>query len=329
MTSKALPRVHIIVLGGTITMMPEPQGGFVPTLSGDDLIASVPSLADIADLTVETPFLVPGSSLSFDNIRAVSQRIAAVLEEGADGIVIVQGTDTIDETAFLFELAYHGEIPLVVTGAMRGASAAGADGPANLLAAVTTASSEEARGLGTLVVLNDEIHAARFVEKSHKALPSAFASPSAGPLGAVIENQVRILVRPDRLPTLGPMPELKRIAIIKLGLGDDGDLIQCAIDLGYAGLVIEGMGAGHVPAAVLPALEAVAGSIPIVLTSRVPAGPVFENSYGFAGSEKDLRQRGLIPAGALTATKARLLLAFLVANEHSDATITSVFRRYR
>lgn len=328
MTIASLPRVHVIVLGGTITMMPETQGGIVPALDGAMLVAAVPRLADIAAITVETPLLVPGASLSFAQLRQVSQRIAAAIATGAQGVVVVQGTDTIDETAFLLGLAHAEGAPLVVTGAMRGAAAPGADGPANLLAAISVAAAETARGLGALVVLNDEIHAAALVEKSHKGLPSAFTSPSAGPLGAVIEERVRILLRPQRPESLGDMPVLARVAMLKPGLGDEGDLIGAAAALGYAGLVIEGMGAGHVPAALLPALAALPATLPVVLASRVPAGPVFENTYGFAGSERDLIARRLIPAGLLSAPKARLLLAFLVAQGCDHADITQVFRRY-
>ena len=328
MTIASLPRVHVIVLGGTITMMPETQGGIVPALDGAMLVAAVPRLADIAAITVETPLLVPGASLSFAQLRQVSQRIAAAIATGAQGVVVVQGTDTIDETAFLLGLAHAEGAPLVVTGAMRGAAAPGADGPANLLAAISVAAAETARGLGALVVLNDEIHAAALVEKSHKGLPSAFTSPSAGPLGAVIEERVRILLRPQRPESLGDMPVLARVAMLKPGLGDEGDLIGAAAALGYAGLVIEGMGAGHVPAALLPALAALPATLPVVLASRVPAGPVFENTYGFAGSERDLIARRLIPAGLLSAPKARLLLAFLVAQGCDHAAIAQVFRRY-
>ncbi len=328
-TPTTLPRVHMIVLGGTITMMPQPSQGIVPKLSGADLVAAVPALAEVATISVETPFLIPGASISLSQLRGVSQLAQAAIENGASGVVVVQGTDTIDETAFALDLAHDGDAPIVVTGAMRGADAPGADGPANLLAAVLTACSAAARGLGALVVLNDEIHAARFVEKSHKALVSAFTSPAAAPLGTIIEGAVRIALRPDRLPLLGAIPEFERVAIVKLGLGDDGTLIEAAAECGFAGLVIEGMGAGHVPAAAIPALENVGKQLPLVLASRVPSGPIFERTYGFAGSELDLLSRGLVPAGSLSATKARLLLGFLLGQGRDRVAIADIFRLYR
>jgi L-asparaginase len=304
--------IHVVALGGTITMVSRGEGGIVPTLTGADLLRAVPGLEGIARLTVETPFMAPGASLSFAQLRAAGETIARALAEGADGVVVVQGTDTIEETAFLFDLGHSRAEPVVVTGAMRGAEAPGADGPGNLLAAVATAGSRAARDLGVLVVLNDEIHAARFVSKAHSGPPSAFASPGAGPLGRVIEGAAQIGLVPTRRESLGSMPELPRVAVVKLGLGDDGEMIGLAMASGCAGLVIEGMGVGHVPEAALAAIDSAVAEVPVVLATRVPAGPIFERTYGFAGSERDLIARGLIPAGILPAHKARLLLAYLL-----------------
>ncbi|WP_248305178.1 asparaginase [Devosia sp. 1566] len=323
------PRVHVIVLGGTITMMPRPEGGIVPALEGADLIRAVPGLDRVAEVSVETPFLVPGASLTFDNLLEVVRRAEAALAAGAIGVVIAQGTDTIDETAFLLDLAHEGQAPVVVTGAMRGADAPGADGPANLLAAVLVAASEAARGLGALVVLNDEIHAARFVEKGHKALPSAFISPSAAAVGLVAEGEVHIAFRPARLPHLNGIPQLARVAIVKLALGDDGDLVRAASDLGYAGIVVEAMGAGHVPGAAVPALAQAAGRMPVVLASRVPGGAIFQQTYGFPGSERDLLGHGLVAGGTLSPPKARLLLAALIGQGGEPMKIAERFRLYR
>lgn len=144
----SIPHVHVVVLGGTMTMSAQPGGGIAPTLSGDDLLADVPSIRRSARLSVETPFLVPGASLSFAHLRTVSERVSLALAQGARGVVVVQGTDTIEETAFLLDLAHGHDRPVVITGAMRGAEAPGADGPANLLAAVLVAGSERAGGLG-------------------------------------------------------------------------------------------------------------------------------------------------------------------------------------
>lgn len=325
------PKVHIIVLGGTITMAPQSTGGIAPSITGAELVAAVPALAEAAAISVATPFLVPGASLSFAQMRQVEELVHQALDEGAHGVVVVQGTDTIDETAFLLDLPYRRAGPLVVTGAMRGANAAGADGNANLLAAVTVAACAEARDLGVLVVLNDEIHAARFVAKQHKALPSSFASPGFGPVGHVIEGEARIALRPARIDAgLGrPVPEAAPIALVSVGLGDDDRMIGAIQGLGYKGLVIEATGAGHLPGRLVAACEQVARDMPVVLASRVPGGPIFARTYGFPGSEIDLLGRGLIGAGLLSAHKARLLLSLLVGAGRDAAAIASAFAAFR
>ncbi|WP_417578584.1 asparaginase domain-containing protein [Pelagibacterium sp.] len=215
---------------------------------------------------------------------------------------------------------------VVVTGAMRGADAPGADGPANLVAAIRTASAPAARGLGVLVVLNDEIHSARRVEKMHTALPSAFTSPGSGPLGLVAENEAVISTMPVRKPVLAPLlPAFAPVAMVKVGLGDDGRAFGHVESAGYRGLVLEAIGAGHVPADVLSPLSSLAERMPVILTTRVAAGPVFTSTYGFPGSEISLIAAGLIPSGHLRAPKARLLLSVLIGNGWTREQIRESF----
>ena len=217
------------------------------------------------------------------NLVEVARVIGEGFASGFDGAVVIQGTDTIEESAFLLDLLVDSDKPVVVTGAMRGADAPGADGPANLLSAAIVAASPESRGLGTLVVLNYDIHAARFVQKSHTALPSAFLSPLVGSIGTLIERQPRFYVRVKRNPNLSavagpPAP----VALVKVAMGDDGRLLGSLPGLGYAGVVIEGMGAGHVLADVAPIVGDLAAKIPVVLASRAMTGPVFTHTYGLS-----------------------------------------------
>ena len=326
----AQPRILVLSLGGTITMLPGEAGGIAPKLGAEDLVAAVPALADIAEVVAHSLFRLPSPSLSPANLVEVAQRIEEAFARDFTGAVVVQGTDTIEESAFLLDLLLGGDQPVVVTGAMGGADAPGADGPANLLAAVRTAASAEARGLGTLVVLNHEIHAARFVRKAHTALPSAFASPLVGPIGVVAEGRPRIHVRPPRLPGLpsygGPPCH---VALLHWAMGEDGRLLEVLPRLGYAGAVIEGMGAGHVPAEAAPLLGELAARMPVVLASRCLAGPVFTSTYGYAGGEIDLLGRGLIPAGILSGLKARLLLGLALRNRRGQACAAAAFTPYQ
>jgi L-asparaginase len=205
---------------------------------------------------------------------------------------------------------------------MRNPTMAGADGPANILAAVRVALSSRARGLGCVVVFNDQIHAARWVQKTHTGSTAAFASPGHGPLGEVVEGHVRIPVGIRyRSPALHPDPAREvRVGVAAIVLGDDGSLIE-AIGAQVDGLVVAAFGVGHVPAGVVPVLAGLAERIPVVLASRIGAGPVHDSTYAFPGSERDLLARGLINAGYLDPLKARILLHLLLA---SGADLTRI-----
>ncbi|CAA0111016.1 L-asparaginase 2 [Starkeya nomas] len=325
------PRLLVLSLGGTITMTASAAGGITPTLGAADLVAAVPGLEAVAEIEARSPLKVGSVSLTPENIAEVAQDIRTAFNAGFDGAVVIQGTDTIEETAFILDLLVRDERPVVVTGAMRGAQQPGADGPANLLSAALVAASDAARGLGTLVVLNDEIHAARFARKAHTALASAFISDTGGPLGLVAEGRARILARvvPPATPALVAAPGgLPPVALIKIAMGDDGRLLRAVPDLGFAGLVIEGAGAGHVPGAIAGAVGEVAARLPVLLASRTLAGPAFERTYGYPGSEIDLIGRGVIPAGLLNGLKARLLLAFALHAGWEPETIRAAIAAY-
>ena len=318
-----LPKVLAVSLGGTITMTQGGSAGIVPTLTAADLIRSVPGIEQVAELEAISPMRLASASLPVDDLIALAamlrERLAACADDAnaVDGAVVIQGTDTIEETAYLLGLLVGGDKPVVVTGAMRGPQAPGADGPANLLAATIVAASPAAAGLGALVVLNDQVHAARYVRKAHTALTSAFASPLAGPVGLVAEGRLSVFLRPPRTePILMPAGWREKpdapVALIRMALGDDGRLLKALPGLGYRGVVVEGMGAGHVPQDVAPLLGELATAMPVVLATRVHAGPAFTRTYGYPGSEIDLLARGLIPGGAIGGLKARILLTLLL-----------------
>ncbi len=321
------PVVAVFTLGGTIAMKPAEGGGAVPTLSASDLLAAIPGLVEAnIELEVRDVANKPGASLSFADVLGIADAIAVAMDEGWAGAVVVQGTDTIEETAYLLDLLIPSNLPVVVTGAMRNPSLAGADGSANVLAAIRVAASESARGLGALVVLNDQIHAARWVQKTHTASTAAFASPGFGPLGHVIEGRVDLPVRlRQRSPVVGRVrPQNVRVGLMTITLGDDGVLID-AVSEYVDGLVIAALGVGHVPAGIVATLAKIAARIPVVLSSRIGVGPVHQRTYSFPGSETDLLARGLISAGYLAPVKARLLLHLLIASGADSAHIVETF----
>lgn len=319
------PIVSVLALGGTIAMTRSQEGGVVPTLTGEMLVAAVPGLETLAQIDAQSFRQLPGAHLGFDDLEALADHIQALRDEGRQGIVITQGTDTIEETAFALDRLLDLDIPVIVTGAMRNPTIAGADGPANLLAAVQVAISEQARGKGCLVVMNDEVHAARFVQKTHTSSPSAFSSPSSGRIGWVSEGRVIFCFNLERKPPVSASAQVRtaRVALATIALGDDGEQVNALAAAGFDGMVVEATGGGHVPPAVADALESAAKRMPVVLASRTGAGNTLGDTYGFPGSEIDLQRRGLIRAGWLDGLKAKILLTLLLRRGVNDPEAVS------
>lgn len=321
-----LPEVAVFSLGGTIASTnpggAAHSGGVTPRLGARELVDAVPQLSEVARLETVAFRQVASGDLTFADLVALAAEIDARFDSGVAGAVVTQGTDTIEETAFALDLLVRGSRPVVVTGAMRNPTLAGPDGPANLLAAVQVAAAPKAAGMGALVAFNDEIHAARFVRKTHTSSPATFRSETAGSIGWVVEGRVRIAFQVRPFPFRASVvhgEDVPPVALIGCALGDDARLIEQVQAVGYAGLVIQGFGGGHVPSHVVPALEKLAAEIPVVLASRTGAGESLTSTYGFPGSERDLLSRGLISGGFLNGPKARVLLSLALAGGGPDA----------
>jgi L-asparaginase len=327
----AFPRVTVLSLGGTISSTETGNdGGVVPSLTGEALIEDVPEISEVAEVSAGSFRQVPGSELTLDDLIELSAEIKGRIDEGTKGVVVTQGTDTIEETAFVLDLLVNEDAPVVVTGAMRNPTLPGAEGPSNLLASVRVAASDVARGLGAVVVMNDEIHAARFVQKTHTSNPATFRSPLTGPMGYLSEDNVRTLTRPvgRHHVVLTEETQDRPVALCTVTLGDDGRLLPTIRRAGYEGLVVEAFGVGHVHSAMAEPLGDLAGEMPVVLASRTGGGEVHRNTYGFTGSESDLLERGLIGAGMLDGPKARLFLSLLLRSGASKEEVAGAFDRW-
>lgn len=340
--SDGRPRIKVYALGGTIAMVAGPQGA-VPGLTGEALVAAVGGLDQIAQVDAETFSIVASPNISVGAIIELGRRIREDAAGGRwDGIVITQGTDTIEETSFLLDLLLANlRIPVIVTGAMRNPRLASPDGPGNILAAVRVASwisvQQSARQFGVLVVINDTIHAASTVLKANSHRLDAFSSPTSGPVGVVIEGRTLIYSRPNRRSVLAAGEHLKSplldgsvpVALISTTIGDTGWLLEAiagGLDEGHhRGLVLEAMGGGHLPERLVASVASIAERLPVVITSRTGNGALLLDTYAYAGSETDLRDKGLISAGWLPSLKAAGLLELLLRAEASETEIRSLF----
>src|ERR687896_1025777 len=252
-------------------------------------------------------------------------RAAAAEADAGRGVVVTHGTDTLEEVALLCDLVYAGEAPVVFTGAMRPASALGADGPANLYDAVVVAGASGAEGLGVLVSFAGAVHAARAVRKADSTAPDAFASPRLGPIGRVQEGRAWMARRVERFPPV-PVASLDAVVhIVPAALGADGSLVDAALEAVADGLVGVVLGAGHTPPPLLAALKRAAARVPVVVTVRPERGSILRGTYAFEGAERDLRTGPLICAAALAPAAARIKLMACLGAGYARGAIAGAF----
>jgi L-asparaginase len=308
-----VPQVAVVFTGGTISMRHDPDaGGNVPVLGGTDLLASVPGLAGIAEVVVIDRGLKPASHFDFADVFGISAAVEDALGDPAvDGAVVVQGTDTIEETAFFLDLLHHGSKPVVVTGAMRSASAADYDGPANIRNAVRVAASAEvgAAAIGVVVGLAGTIEPADDATKTHASAFDTFRSLNTGPLGRVDGERVVLERLRGRRRGVATTRAADRVFLVTATVATDGTPIDALLAAGADGFVVAATGAGNTSPLLLAAAErAMAAGLPVVVTTRCPAGAA-SGDYAFPGGGATWRRAGALAAGHLGGPKARIALA--------------------
>lgn len=331
------PRIQVLALGGTIATQPDASGVMQMGAGADDLVKAVPLLGTLADIEAETVSRVGSHSLSFDQIHALAAKIAI---SKADGVIVTQGTDTLEETSFLLDLLVDRDIPVIVTAAMRNPALTSADGPGNLLAAVRVACDPwiraHARALGVLAVMLDEVYAAADAVKAHPTRLNAFAAPQTGPIAALVEDRVVPLGLPVREAVEAARRRFGKaaganqpVALLWMGLDEPGHLIEAMLRapdrLGYHGVVIGAMGGGHIPERLGDLAGRLAATIPTVISSRAGGGATLRHTYGGPTSEIALRKMGLIWGGRLHPLKARVLLETCLRASLGRDNIAEVF----
>lgn len=315
------PRILILTTGGTIVSSGassmQMTGYEITDFTVEKLVASVPGIEEIADLSIKAVSNIDSSCMTS---LVWLDLLDAVEEAGGsgeyDGIVVTHGTDTLEETAFFIDLVQSTDLPIAFTGAMRPATAMSADGPVNLVDAVRAASSPEAAGCGAFVVFNGSIISAAEAVKVHPTRVDAFAGRPNGALGSICADRVSmngIQRRPERIfsrSDLKPGCRLPRVDVLYCHADDDGALVEAAAAAGAQAIVLACTGNGSIHKDMEAALTSC--GLPVIRSSRTQNGAV-------VGGLQRWMDAGFIPSGSLTPQKARILAQLSIARFGADA----------
>jgi L-asparaginase len=330
-------RLLLLATGGTIAgaaaSAVQTQGyqpGAVPV---ERLVAAVPELAQVARIQAEQVYSIGSQHMSSSNWLGLATRIRdAMADPDIDGIVITHGTDTIEETALFLDLVCPRLKPIVLTGAMRPATAVGADGPMNLFAAARVAADPLARGAGAVVVMNDQVVAPHQACKAHTVRTDAFIAREGAPLALMLDARPvwrvdagqAAALRPSLARQLTPLPsQLPRVDLLAQQVDIDTGLVGWLLDRGSRGIVVAGTGHGSLSKPLHEALhQAVAAGCVVARASRVAGGPVQRN-----GQIND-DENGFVATGFLPPHKARLVIALGLAAGLDRAAIQDLLLQY-
>ncbi|WP_172187641.1 asparaginase [Lentilactobacillus kribbianus] len=302
-----MKRILALHTGGTISMS-ENQNGEVTPNSNNPIASAKGPMNDQVNLVNEEIFNLPSPHMTPATMLQLSQRIKQATDDGFDGVVVTHGTDTLEETAYFLDLTLPATMPVVITGAMRSSNQIGAEGIANFQAAIAVAASDDAVNKGVLVVLNDEIHTARFAIKTHTTNVATFKSPLTGPIGLIVEHRpvfFQQLIETSYCPIDNV---IDGVYLLKAYAGMDSVFLDAINQPATKGLVIEGTGAGNLPPLALPGLKRLLEQqIPVVMVSRSNNG-IAADIYGYAGGGIELKQLGVTLCEGLNGPKARIKL---------------------
>ena len=322
-------KIAVIFNGGTISMKVDPKiKAAVPSLTGEEIMHMVTGIEEYATVVSYNFSSVSSPHMTMEKIMELRKFTMKILEmEDVDGVVITHGTDTMEETAYLFDLTIKTDKPIVFTGAMRSGSELGYDGPSNLAQSIVTAASESSRGLGVLVCLNSELNSASEVTKTNSVALNAFRTPSFGPLGMVDNNRV-IYYRYIGVKQFQEIETLNtKVDLVKTVAGMDSSYLKFLVEKGCEGIVIEALGRGNVPPQMVEGIRlALSKGIHVVIVSRCYEGRVY-GSYGYEGGGKHLRNMGVIFGDNLPGQKARIKLMVALSIHNSPMAVKKWFEK--
>ncbi|OTN75529.1 L-asparaginase [Enterococcus sp. 8G7_MSG3316] len=303
-----MKRILVLHTGGTIAMKEDTlTGGVSPDVSNPLMDAPIHIEEDV-ELIVEDIFNLPSPHMTPNEMLQLKERIQLAHIGGVEGVVITHGTDTLEETAFFLDTTIGGQLPIVVTGAMRSSNEIGSDGLYNFESAIRVAKCPDAVNKGVLVVMNDEIHSARYVTKTHTTNIATFRTPTLGPIGLVTKHRIIFMQELLNSRQLDVDSVDGLFPIVKAYAGMTGELFNALADSQIDGLVIEALGAGNLPPQTIdPLKKLIARNIPVVLVSRCFNG-IAEPVYDYPGGGIELQQLGIIFCNSINSQKARIKL---------------------
>ncbi|WP_061809873.1 asparaginase [Rossellomorea vietnamensis] len=319
--------ILVIHTGGTISMMEDEQTGAVSPGKENPLSVQTSIVSNLANLSVVEAFHLPSPHITPAHMQELKETIEAKYQEMPfHGVVITHGTDTLEETAYFLDLTLSLPISIVVTGAMRSSNEIGADGLYNLISSVRVAADYKSMNKGVLVVLNDEIHSAKNVTKTHTSNVSTFQSPQYGPIGIVTKRGVLFHHQPTSKEHYEVCDISKRVTLIKAYAGMDSGLLRAIKELQYDGVVIEALGQGNLPPETVMGIEELLeANIPVVLVSRCFNG-IVQDIYGYSGGGKQLKEKGVIFSNGLNGQKARIKLVVALSQIHDMKELEAIFK---
>lgn len=321
-----MKRILLLHTGGTISMSTDQRTGAVKPTDDHPLHQYSHLFEENIEITEEDIFQLPSPHVTLHRMLDIQKRLlTAIAEDRFDGAVITHGTDTLEETAYFLELTLNSPFPVVLTGAMRPTDELGSDGISNLQNAIWTALSADSIGKGVLVVMNEEIHTARYVTKTHTTNVATFRTPTFGPIGIVSKHKVRFFQKLVFEETYPVEAITKNVCVLKAFAGMDSTLFDALASADIDGLVIEALGAGNIPPATLPGIKKLLDqNVKIVITSRAFNG-IAQDIYAYKGGGKHLKELGAIFAPGLSGIKARIKLQVILEQSNADELIKQSF----
>jgi len=320
--------VTLIFTGGTIAMKVDKNlDGAIPSLSPSEIVSTLSGIDEFQNLDVYEYSRKPSPSITPLDMKRIASKIQQILDQkDSVGVVVIHGTDVLEETAFYLNAVIKSEKPVVLTGSMKNASELGYDGLTNLVSSIKVAMSPESKSKGTLVVMNDTINSAVEVTKTHTMSLDTFKSVEFGPLGMIDHQEVLYYRDVTHHKAYNVDNKINDDTyLIKVYAGMDGLILDYLVEQGAKGIVLETLGRGNVPPMMIdPISNAIQAGVTIVLTSRCYSGRVLD-TYAYPGGGKDLTKRGCLLGGSLNGQKARILLMLAIGNGFNQAQIKELF----